>query len=1038
MKPTLNRFRKLALPSLIIVPAMTVFSIAATIIPDASGNVNVVGTTSAASTILASGGTSPTPTVNVAAGASLTGDAVLQNGVVISAPNYTVTNSGSLSGAFEGISVEAAGVPGVSIINQSGGIIQGGDDGIYFDADGGSVTNFGIIRGVTGVDSDGIEAFDDLTVLNGGSISGVAGIFAGENLSVTNNAGGSIGGTNEAGIDAEDGAFIDNFGTITSTGANGIIVDDGALIFNGTSFSSTGAATSGGLIQGATNGVFAGDDLEFVNESQSRVIGLNGFGIDAGDDAEIFNETGATISGSLGGVRVQSNGYVQNEGSILGNGGDGISLGTDGEVLNAGLISGVTGIVANDGSLIVNSGIIRSTAIGGNAFSGSGADDALFLNAGSLIEGNVLGGGGINSITFNGGLTSPSSPVNFIRGDVTGFQTITKEAGGVALIGAVGDVGAGLSITADTINITGGGLYFNADIDGFSGPQATINAGGAAVGGTGVWDANINILAGGISAGAIPINLDSIPANAVGAVAITGDVTHSAGSFIRQDIVPGTPIIDGINSDIIEQIGAGNVYTVTGANLRIASTDVNGAFTPGTYTIIDSDEAIIGNVGTIGVQFNANVVDTGFIATGSGANFLNSVLTQFFVTTGFEDGNTNFVMDIDYDFAGLPGLTLEQSEIAGAIDNLALAASAGTLGATEQDFLAALTFSDVDTVLDTFSALGSDPGIGLAAGVINNNYRLHRMTQDHLAASRSMTGSVRMVETTAPPMTDAKGGMIPGQTTTSQMSVPSRGSFWGSVSYDDQDFDTRVGSDDFDGDSGALTIGYDHRVSSTFMIGGMIDGSRSDFDFDGGGDAEIDSLRFAIYGTSGEAMGFYTDFLVGYGEHELDHKRSIPIGILDSSTDASSLQAMLTFGYTMGNEQVKHGPFLGAEYQNLDVDSSDGSSPITVGSYDVESLRGLIGYRVNADMGRFRPYASVAYAHEFEDGNNRATANIGGIGGNFSVNGAELTSAVIVTAGTGIALTDSLLLDVGYRGELTVEDEGMTSHGATLGLRYSF
>ncbi len=1041
MKPKRNHFRTLAFPALIIIPAMAV-SFAATILPDSAGNISVPAGTNAAGTILASGGSSPTPIVTIGAGAVLTGDAALQTGAEVSAAGYTINNSGTLRVTAEGILVDAAAVSGIVINNNTPGLIEGGDDGIYLDGDGGTINNSGTIRGITGVNSDGIEGFGGLTVNNSGSISGAAGIFAESTLSVLNESGANITASTEAGVDATDDAFIDNFGTISSTGGEGILVFDRATIFNGTSIDGLGNAISGGLIRGATNGIFTGADLQLVNENLGVIAGMNGVGVDAGDGAQIFNEAGAQISGSFGGISVGATGFVQNDGLIDGMGGDGVTLGAGGEIFNAGTISGTTGIVAFDGSLITNSGLIRSTAIGGNAFSGGVGNDDLALEAGSLILGNVLGGGGTNSIAFNGGLSSPTSPENTIRGSVTDFASITKAGGGVALIGAVADVGGGLNITADTISITGGGLYFNADINGATVPQATINAGGAAVGGTGIWNANLNLLSGGISAGAIPINLDAIPENSVGAVAITGDVVHSLGSFIRLDIVPDTPIIDGINSDIIEQIGAGNTYNVSGGNLRIASTDVNRLITPGTYTVIDSDEAILGlaGFGTIGVQFNPNIADTGpFTATGSGANYLDSVLTNFFVTPGLEDGGTNLVLGIGYDFAGLPGLSGSAQAFAGALDALALQAGTGTLDPNSQDFLMALAFSDLASVQGSLAALQPESNLQLAAGIMNSNYRLHRQIQNHLAASRS-SGEMMTVET-SPAMTGPKGGMIPAQTET--RSSGGRGSFWGSVSYDEQDYEGTNPADDFEGDATAITAGYDYRVSSSFLIGGMIDGSRSDYD-EIGGSTEIDSLRFAVYGTYGQSLGFYSDFLLGYGTHDWDQSRSVGgipgfAGLRFSATDADSFQAMLTFGYAMGDERVKHGPFAGLEYQMLDVDGFDDSGAvidIAVDDFDIDSLRGLVGYRVDANFGTFRPYASIAYAHEFEDGPTQATASIAG--SEFRVRGPELESAILLGVGTGIAFNPNLSLDIGYRGEISVESEGLDSHGASLGLKYNF
>ena len=139
----------------------------------------------------------------------------------------------------------------------------------------------------------------------------------------------------------------------------------------------------------------------------------------------------------------------------------------------------------------------------------------------------------------------------------------------------------------------------------------------------------------------------------------------------------------------------------------------------------------------------------------------------------------------------------------------------------------------------------------------------------------------------------------------------------------------------------------------------------------------------------------------------------------------------------MGDGRLKHGPCGGLEYQSVDGDgyNQGGQLPIQVDGFDVDSLRALFGYRVNANLGMFRPYASAVYAHEFEDGNNSTTATF--LGNSFKVSGAEQGSAILIGIGTGISLTDTLTLDVGYRGDIAVED-GLTSHGASLGLNYSF
>lgn len=828
--------------------------------------------------------------------------------------------------------------------------------------------------------------------------------------------------------------------TAANNGANTVVANGGTdltpeiVVQNGVSLTGDAAFQNAIRINAANYSVF---NNGMLGGSSNSIVAANGF--------TLYNAPGARVDGSSGGVFTGSTAFITNDGVILGNGGIGVDLGSNSELFNTGLIVGTSGVTALNGSLITNSGTIRATAAAGSAFLGGAGIDNLVLNQGSLLDGDVNGGGGLaDTITFNGGLSVPGGSSNTIRGSVTGFNTITKaNNGGVAFIGTPADVASGFNVTANTIQINGGGLYINADVAGSTTPLSTIVANGAALGGTGDWSANVNILNGGFSAGAIPINLDSNPINSVGMVAVNGSVTHSAGTFIRVDMIPDTVIIPGFNSDLIEhtRIGGGS-YGVSGASIRISSTDVNRVITPGDYTIIDSDVPILGmgSLGSVGIQLNNNIVDDGFYtATASGANYMDSVFTRYFVSPVLTNGGTDLTLAVDYDFAGLPGLSGNQAAIGGAFDALALRAGTGTLGAAEQDLLAALALSDLGSVQLSLAALNPESSLTLAASVVNSNYRLHRMVQDHLAMAR---GGVEIESYSAGSSTmDSKGGMVESQPV--RQTSMNRGNVWGSASYDRQDYEGNSDQSDFDGDVTAVTVGVDFRVSPTFLLGGLIDGSKGDLDHNSGGGADVDSLRGAIYGTYGAQLGLYADFLAGYGTHDFDRPGSAGGGLIgafdDSSLEADSLQAMLTIGYAMGGGQMVHGPFIGLEYQSVEMDGFDhGGGPvrIEIDDHDLESLRGLIGYRINGNYGAFRPYASVAYAHEFEDGANHASASIGGA--SFMLEGAELGSSILVTAGFGYAFNERLMMDLGYRGDISTSDPGITSHGVSLGLNYGF
>ena len=1162
MKPSFRNLIKSTLPALIVVPAMMQHAQAQpthNITPDTAGNIVVAGTFDETNgtdwSILASGGSTSPFSVTINKGALLTGNGSFANGVTVSAPAYTVTNSGTLNVGAYGI---LSNLGGTVVINKNGGLIQGGYDGINFDSrDSDSSSSFSsVISGISG--SNG-------TVTNDGSIIGNSnGIYAGTGLTVENGISGEITGSYGNGIYSYDDLSLTNLGTITggkgngiiegvsvsmSRGGSGIYANNNAVIDNsGTITGSSGIITSDNLNLTNSGGI-SGTSNQYNMGKIPSYYYANGDGISTGNLAEITNTGTGSIIGTYNGIRAGSDLKLTNNGSIVGGTefqsqpnvavvveiptesryvGSAVVAGPRAEINNSGSIQGyVHGIdildsdfeeeeYFNDGavtalsarvvsevieptsSTITNTGSIR--ALSGNGIDGSNqieivsnkgtitggtaaidlrsGDDTLNLNYGSNVTGDIIGGTGIDQLNFGSGSETISEIKNIVRGNVYGFETTTKSSKGFAFIGGPGD---SFNIFTDQILISGGGLIINGNLASLSEGKTQVTlSNGSTLDGTGDWNADLLVTAGGLSAGGTNSQLASfgetisprsaaatavaeppVSMNPVGTLTLTGNVSFSTqesakqatapDNHIRVDIIPQTTIINGVNSDLIVQNGSGNTFDLTGVNLRLAPTDINKTLTDGTYTIVDSDSPLIGTkqLGTLGVQFNNNAPDTGkFVANQGGSNNLNTVLTQYFTTTHVTDpavvapevvtalaapttsvkNGSNLEISVDHDFAGLPGLSKNQAALAAVIDGFV-----GTNNPLLQDFIAALDYSDLAAVQNTLAALDPGNAMGLTTAVVNSNYRLHRLAQEHLAAIR---GTSQSSSSTGASSKDAKGVITPGQSTTS---YGKRGNVWGSASYDGQDYQASSSSD-FDGNAGAFTAGVDWLIAPQLVVGLMADGSSGSYDSSSQNSSDIDSFRGAAYATWGSATGFYSDALVGYGTHDLSSKLG-GIGVLGSSisndTDATSIQAMWTLGYTMVQGNVKHGPFAGLEYQNVDVDGyrQSGPLPISAKGFEVDSLRALIGYRATATFGQFRPYGSVAYAHEFEDGVVSQSASFGGTA--FKVQGAAQSSAFLISLGTGYSLTESLSLDLGYRGEIATDD-GITSNGGSLGVNYSF
>jgi len=961
------------------------------------------------------------------------GVAVADN-TVLPAVDYGIVNDeGTITGGANGVFAGAL----ARVFNE--GIIAGTSNIGVLGGAGSMVHNFS--EGISDISSlsggtDGAVIGKDSWVVNESNYGtamitgGAAGVIAGAGSTIINfsdnyenplNSGGGYaastitGGT--AGVITGEGSTVTNFSdhdgvSVITGGATGVIAGAGSTVMNdGYSGTST--------ITGGIDGMSIGADSDVYNV-RGKITGTTGNGITTADNTALpaigngIKNLG-TIAGGTNGVFAGDFARVYNGGTITGTANIGVHTGANSVVDNYGTITGTVGVSAfgTGGTFNLNNtgGVITGT--GGVAIVGllSGANTfRLSAGPGSVINGDIHGGLGFDTLILNGGRTSAYGATNVVHGDVTSMQDIIKNSTGTAFLGAPGD--SLFLIQTDAIHTTGGGLFINGNVGGELVAKTAIHAGGTAFGGTGVWNADINLNAGDFSAGSTSKDLTLSPTTeAMGQVELRGDLNVAAGSFIHFDVDTQAAIHNGVNSDLIVQTGAGNTTTFApGAGLLFSPLDRNKIITDGTYTVIDSAEPIMGALPSLTVEENHVDYFGPFFHEGAGFDTGTAVMFSEFTTIGLADGGTDLVLTMKHDFERL-ARTPNQASLGAAID-----ASVDSDDPLIQDFITAMDHSDLLTVQQTLADLTPETIPGLTDGIVNSGYRLHRQVQGHLAMTRS-PGAV-MTKT--------------GQT-----------DLWGTASYDWQDFEKEFGTDDFDHEVGSFAAGVDYRVTDKLLLGFVLDGSSSHSDGDGF-DTETESLRGAIYATWGDSTGLYVDALAGYGTHHIDSARKlgrmggILFGEASSSTDAKSLQAMMTVGYAVGDERVKHGPFAGLEYQNLEVDGFTQESilPIAFDDFDIDSLRGLIGYRVDAKLSIFRPYASVAYAHEFGGDRANATAFFGDE--SFKVSGSKRDSSLLMTAGTGISLMSSLTLDLGYRGDVSMEDEGLSSHGATAGVNWIF
>lgn len=972
-------------------------AVAAVILPDTAGNILVPGNYDEINgqdqTIQAIGGLVAPNSVVIDSGVIFTGDTIEQNGIEVSAAGYTIANSGSITGGTHGLDATGFAVvvqnsgtleglvnegihadgAGSLITNFDTGVIRGGDDAIYFGTDGGEVINHGDILGVN---SSGIQGQNTVAVTNYGLIL-----------------------ADDHGIDVVNDLTLANYGVIESTLGDGVQAGTSAVVENLPTYQS-GILVSGGSITGAVNGVSVGDTSEVNNEVAGEITGgvdgvvmgadsllsntggtiegTTGNGVTAGSGADISNYDSTvngtffpgSITGALNGIQAGTDAVIENDASIVGTTGSGVAADAGLTLYNYDEITGNAGVTATGGdAYLYNRGDIEGT--GGTAIllgdTGGVGANVVDLADGGTIDGDVIATGSGNVLNGDDGT---------VYGDLSGIQNINV--------------------------LSSGYLQVFGDI---TGPATITAAVGSQLSGEGEWEATIELAQDSLIYASDILEID-------------GDVNHAAGSFLGVLIQPELAVVnDGTDHGLI--VSTGGIYDASDAIVEIGTTS-GLALRNAEYVLVEKGAGSVLGGGN-------DIVYAGSADTLIG-NYFGSISLN---------GGGDLVLGVDHAFAALPGLSGNEQSLGAVFDQFMDVESGLPSGASNdlplRGLIGYLDRNDLATAQEVLGAIigPAEASLAVTESVVNSNYRLHRLTQDHLAAARS--GGETVTRTTPPsaPVTDSKGGLVDskgGGVTASQTStetIGGRGNVWGTYSYDRQDFTGLGGNSDFDGEVNAFTAGFDYRVAPNLILGILVDGSKSDIDWNPG-NADIESVRAAIYGSWGGQTGLYSDFLFGYGDHDLDF------------TDANSLQALATIGYAMGDQHVKHGPFIGAEWQKVDVDGFDYNNviPVSVRGYDIDSLRGLVGYRVNANLGRFRPYASVAYAHEFKDDQTNARATISNT--SFRVDGAERSSAVIATAGAGISLSRGLVLDLAYRGEYRLEDEGLNSHGGSIGLNYSF
>lgn len=528
-------------------------------------------------------------TVSNAAGGTISGD---RFGIILSGGG-SINNAGSLRGNVAGALIQPSplnGATAVGAITNSGSIT--GADGLRFGAglSGASLSNSGSIVGSGGYGvNHGTGILLTLSNVAGGNITGHKnGVFALNGALALNNAG-TIRANLAGGGGAEPfyaavligraGTTVTNSGVISSAGrgiATSLVSDEaGGFIMDARGIAVTNSGTITGESDDAVSLLGGGSVV-----NSGRIYGLvgaeadglqiqfaNGQATDAApkQSGTIINLAGGQIVGARYGAIIAGGGTVQNAGLIEG-GVTGLLIvdqartGTVGSLVNTGTIFGGvmmdvdSGSAYNSGSIIsstgtafksvqaislTNAGRIASGA--GTAVEFGGGNDSLLLTNGSLIEGIVDGGLGLDTATLDADAASVLDLGPFVN-----FENLIVDGGTWRASGATGSF--------DAIGVLDGQLIVTGSL-----------AGSLFTSGTGVFE----IGNGGTSG------------------SFTGDL-HNDGAFVFNRTDNFDFVGDFSGNGIFTKLGAGTVaflgtYGFSGTTrLRAGGIRIAGALSPDT------------------------------------------------------------------------------------------------------------------------------------------------------------------------------------------------------------------------------------------------------------------------------------------------------------------------------------------------------------------------------------------------------------------------------------------------------------------------
>ena len=266
---------------------------------------------------------------------------------------------------------------------------------------------------------------------------------------------------------------------------------------------------------------------------------------------------------------------------------------------------------------------------------------------------------------------------------------------------------------------------------------------------------------------------------------------------------------------------------------------------------------------------------------------------------------------------------------------------------------------------------------------------------------------------------------------------------YGALNVGRQEFEANANTSAMDNDLYSLTFGADFRSSESFSFGAAATFGSSDGDV-GFSSIENKEVLLSGYAVGHFGMGYVNASITG-GSANLDIVRRITLGPTVreevGNTSASHTAAELGAGFTFGDDNFRHGPFVSATWQKVEVKgyAEDGlnSTAMYFTDFNRKSTVARIGYQAQGDAGGFRPFGRVAFARDTQDRVTRVQAGSNTMNGHFTLDGFPGAEDWIeAELGVEYAFSDDTNVSLSYRARLSDDTQDLKAFN--LGFRKEF